>query len=100
LANLSSINRRASWRDQGFSGGLLDQAVVGIVSGRFASAPRASVADGNRPEVTMRAKTMASYFGLRVEVIDRMADYSLIRFQGREFIVDTADLVMIYVCAA
>jgi len=38
---------------------------------------------------------MASYFGLRVEVISRMEDCSLIRFQGREFVVDTADLVTI-----
>jgi|RhiMetdeSRZDD1v2_1073273.scaffolds.fasta_scaffold223927_2 hypothetical protein len=37
--------------------------------------------------------TLASYFGLCVEVISRLASSSLIRFRGREFIVDNADLV-------
>jgi hypothetical protein len=50
--------------------------------------------------MSAKAKTMASYFGLRVEVISWMEDCSLIRFQGREFVVDTADLVTIRVCAA
>jgi len=36
---------------------------------------------------------LAHYFGLSVEVISRMDNCSLIRFRGREFIVDTADLV-------
>ena len=35
----------------------------------------------------------AHYFGLPVEVISRMDSCSLICFRGREFIVDTADLV-------
>jgi hypothetical protein len=35
----------------------------------------------------------ASYFGLPIEVISLMDYYSLICFQGREFIVDTVDLV-------
>ncbi len=33
------------------------------------------------------------YFGLEVEVIHRMKSYSLIRFRGRVFIVDSADLL-------
>jgi hypothetical protein len=37
--------------------------------------------------------TIASYFGLAVEVISRMASYSLIRYRKRVFIVDTLDLV-------
>ena len=44
----------------------------------------------------MNGKTsirLAHYFGLPVEVISRMDSCSLIRFRGREFIVDTADLV-------
>ena len=61
-----------------------------------------SVAEGTQGGWAMsaKAKTVASYFGLRVEVINRMEDCSLIRFQGREFVVDTADLVTIRVCAA
>ena len=35
----------------------------------------------------------AHYFGLPVEVVSRRDGCSLIRFRGREFIVDTADLV-------
>jgi hypothetical protein len=38
-------------------------------------------------------KTIARYFSLEVEVVARMRWCSLIRFRGREFIVDTADLV-------
>lgn len=44
----------------------------------------------------MNGKTsvrLAHHFGLRVEVINRLASCSLIRFRGREFIVDTTDLV-------
>jgi hypothetical protein len=37
--------------------------------------------------------TLAHYFGLPVKVIIRMDSCSLIRFRGRESIVDTADLV-------
>ena len=43
----------------------------------------------------MKANTsmvIATYFGLEVEVILRMQCYSLIRFQDRELIVETADL--------
>jgi hypothetical protein len=36
---------------------------------------------------------LAHYFGLPVTVIRRMECCCLIRFRGREFIVDTADLV-------
>jgi hypothetical protein len=35
----------------------------------------------------------AGYFGLNVEVISRMDSCSLILFQGRQFVVDTADLL-------
>jgi hypothetical protein len=40
---------------------------------------------------------MACYFGLKVEVLSRMANCSLIRFRNREFVVDTSDLVFQYV---
>ena len=39
-------------------------------------------------------KTRATYFGLRVEVIYKMECCSLIRYQGRDFIVDTLDLAI------
>lgn len=42
-----------------------------------------------------RHMTTADYFGLRVKVICKMENYSLICFEGRESIVDTADLVFI-----
>jgi len=38
-------------------------------------------------------KTTAEYYGLQVEIISQMDHCSLIRFHGREFIVDSADLV-------
>ena len=38
-------------------------------------------------------KTTADYYGLQVEIITQMDQCSLIRFHGREFIVDSADLV-------
>ena len=41
---------------------------------------------------TKRNRTMASYFGLKVEVLSTMTCCSLIRYQAREFIVDSADL--------
>jgi hypothetical protein len=37
--------------------------------------------------------TMASYFGLTIEVIVRMENCSLIRYRGREFVVSTEDLL-------
>ena len=37
----------------------------------------------------------ADYFGLRVEVICKLENCSLICFRGRESIVETADLVFI-----
>ena len=36
---------------------------------------------------------VASYFSLRVYVLGRMETYTLIRFQNREFVVETQDLV-------
>jgi hypothetical protein len=36
---------------------------------------------------------VARYFDLRVEVLVKMRQCSLIRFRGREFVVDTLDLV-------
>jgi hypothetical protein len=39
---------------------------------------------------------IAYYFGLSVEVVQIMEHCSLIRFDGRESIVDTLDLVIIY----
>ena len=39
-------------------------------------------------------RVTARYFGLIVEVMQELSSCSLIRFQGREFIVDTADLVL------
>jgi hypothetical protein len=38
---------------------------------------------------------IAHYFGLEVEVICKLENSSLIRYRGRECIVDTADLVFI-----
>ena len=35
---------------------------------------------------------VASYFGLRVVVLWKMKDYSLISFGNREFVVETSDL--------
>jgi len=34
----------------------------------------------------------AEYFGLKVEVICLMEHWALVRFGGREFVVDAADL--------
>lgn len=47
-------------------------------------------------------QNLAIYFGLVVEVIDRMEIYSMICFRGRKCIVETADLVAIAMsqCAA
>ena len=36
--------------------------------------------------------TMASYFGLQVNVIIRMEGWSLILYRGRKFVVETTDL--------
>jgi hypothetical protein len=35
----------------------------------------------------------ARYFGIEVEILIHLDQCCLIRFQGRQFIVDTADLV-------
>jgi hypothetical protein len=42
-----------------------------------------------KPNTSMET---ATYFGVEVEVVLKMQYYSLIRFQGRELIVETADL--------
>jgi hypothetical protein len=34
----------------------------------------------------------ASYFGLQVEVVEQMNDYSLIRYRTRQMVVTTEDL--------
>jgi hypothetical protein len=34
-----------------------------------------------------------SYFGIEVEVLIRLNQCCLVRYQGREFIVDTADVI-------
>jgi hypothetical protein len=34
-----------------------------------------------------------SYFGIEVEILACLNHYSLVRYQGREIIVDTADLI-------
>jgi hypothetical protein len=46
-------------------------------------------------EVIVKRKlgATADYLGLQVEVIHRMEECSLIRFEDREFVVDTSDLV-------
>jgi hypothetical protein len=40
-------------------------------------------------------KELASYFGLKVEIIFRMANYSLICWCDRESVVDTQDLQLV-----
>jgi len=35
----------------------------------------------------------ANYFGIEVEILLRLNHCCLVRYQGREFIVDTADLI-------
>jgi hypothetical protein len=37
---------------------------------------------------------MASYFGLHVEVVEEMKNYSLISYRNREIIVTTEDLLV------
>jgi hypothetical protein len=34
-----------------------------------------------------------SYFGIEVEILVRLNHCCLVRYQGREFVVDTADLI-------
>ena len=53
---------------------------------------------GKTDKVAMNTKNtneIAHYFGLKVKVICRLEISSLIRYQGRESIVDTIDLVFI-----
>jgi hypothetical protein len=42
---------------------------------------------------------VASYFGLRVYVLCSMESYTLIRFESREFVVETQDLAFEVRCA-
>jgi hypothetical protein len=42
---------------------------------------------------------VASYFSLRVYVLCMMESYTLIRFQSREFVVETQDLAFELGCA-
>jgi hypothetical protein len=42
---------------------------------------------------------VASYFGLRVYVLCSMEIYTLIRFESREFVVETQDLAFEVRCA-
>ena len=44
------------------------------------------------PRQNTRPRETARYFGLAVEVITRMPNYSFIRHGSREFVVETADL--------
>ena len=44
---------------------------------------------------TKNTNEIAHYCGLRVDVICKLENSSLIRYQGRESIVDTTDLVFI-----
>ena len=50
--------------------------------------------------VETKPKQFAHYFGLTVEVIARMESYSLIRWDDRNFIVETADLQQAAMLAA
>jgi len=45
-------------------------------------------------------KEWAYYFGLTVEIIERMKNCSLIRWLDREFVVDTEDLQFVAKLAA
>jgi hypothetical protein len=38
---------------------------------------------------------LAHYFGLVIEVVCRMENYSVIRYRGRKVIIETADLAVI-----
>ena len=44
-------------------------------------------------ETISKDMAVASYFGLRVDVLWKMENCSLIHFEGREFVVETSDLV-------
>jgi hypothetical protein len=48
--------------------------------------------DAPWPEAQCLPNETAQYFGLRVEVIARMTSCSLIRYGGRESVVETKDL--------
>ncbi len=46
-----------------------------------------------KPE--QQKQNLSNYFGLVIEMIYKMDNYSMIRFRGRKSIVETADLVVI-----
>jgi hypothetical protein len=48
--------------------------------------------DALKPEAQCVSNETAQYFGLTVEVIARMTSCSLIRYSGRESVVETKDL--------
>jgi len=48
---------------------------------------------------TNRNPIQAIYFGMEVEILSSMEQHSLIRFEQREFIVETADLTFAGVLA-
>ena len=50
--------------------------------------------------VETKRKQFAHYFGLTVEVIAKMESYSLICWNDRNFVVETADLQQAAVLAA
>jgi hypothetical protein len=56
------------------------------------NANKESVAHKEAVMGTKEKQTIAGYFGLAVEVLNRMASYSLIRYRERVFIVETLDL--------
>jgi hypothetical protein len=56
------------------------------------------IAKRNSNEVSAQMP-VASYFGLRVHVLCSMKIYTLIRFQSREFVVETQDLAFEVRCA-
>ena len=56
------------------------------------------IAKSNSNEVSAQMP-VASYFGLRVHVLCSIKIYTLIRFQSREFVVETQDLVFAVRCA-
>ena len=40
-----------------------------------------------------------NYFGIEVEILEHLNHCCLVRYQGREFIVDTADVILRQVLA-
>jgi hypothetical protein len=50
-------------------------------------------------ETISKDMAVASYCGLKVDVLWRMQNCSLIHFEGREFVVETSDLVFQWIAA-